>query len=299
MRKSILKHLTGFGLSILLFFSALVPVECYAAAYKWNAYMTAGETREFTGAAYGNYTHKWTIESGSGIISIESGASSATCKIKAKKEGKAVLQVVCTGSGSQSSFTTQYNVTVSTPSYTVTLDANGGYVYPSTVTVKDQEVIKLPTPTRTGYTFKGWFTKAANGSQIQNGKKVHITSDAKLYAHWEKQSVAPTPTPHRESNPSNPLCATCIGLGECPICFGEGYVDCSSCFMGKCTQCGGAGQTLSRSYGQLRSTTCAFCRGSGRCAPCGGLGKLRCGICIGTGNCLTCGGSGLKAGKSR
>ncbi len=41
-----------------------------------------------------------------------------------------------------------------------------------------------PTPTRTGYTFNGWFTDASNGEEVTSGTTVAITDAQTLYAHW-------------------------------------------------------------------------------------------------------------------
>ncbi|MCL2655266.1 MAG: InlB B-repeat-containing protein [Coriobacteriia bacterium] len=76
--------------------------------------------------------------------------------------------------------------------YTVTLDANGGTVSPQSVT-QDAEgaAVKLPTPTRKGYTFDGWFT--------DEGEKVTSpytpTADITLTAQWTKIAEKKIVTP--------------------------------------------------------------------------------------------------------
>ncbi|MBR1921567.1 MAG: leucine-rich repeat protein, partial [Kiritimatiellae bacterium] len=58
-------------------------------------------------------------------------------------------------------------------SCTVTFNANGGLVSPATKTVNSGSVIgTLPTPTRNGYTFNGWFTAATGGTQVTASAKV-------------------------------------------------------------------------------------------------------------------------------
>ncbi len=42
----------------------------------------------------------------------------------------------------------------------------------------------LPTPTRTGYTFDGWYTSASGGTKITSGST--ITANTTLYAHWSQ-----------------------------------------------------------------------------------------------------------------
>ncbi len=43
---------------------------------------------------------------------------------------------------------------------------------------------ELPTPSKVGYTFVGWYTAETGGTLIQEGDKVAITQDTTLYAHW-------------------------------------------------------------------------------------------------------------------
>ena len=42
----------------------------------------------------------------------------------------------------------------------------------------------LPTPTRAGYTFQGWFTDKTAGTRVTKTSKVSITANQTLYAHW-------------------------------------------------------------------------------------------------------------------
>ena len=89
---------------------------------------------------------------------------------------------------------TEYEVTSDTELYgrtcghnvTVTLDANGGDELPlKEMTIGCDRVYgDLPTPTRIGYTFLGWFTGRTDGDKIESGDKVTILSNHTLYAHW-------------------------------------------------------------------------------------------------------------------
>ena len=46
--------------------------------------------------------------------------------------------------------------------------------------------ITLPTPTRTGYTFTGWYDAASGGDKIGNGGATYTpTYNRTMYAHWE------------------------------------------------------------------------------------------------------------------
>ncbi|MBO6067149.1 MAG: InlB B-repeat-containing protein, partial [Kiritimatiellae bacterium] len=73
----------------------------------------------------------------------------------------------------------------SAKTYTVTFDGNGGSVATSSKQVKyDDAYGSLPTPTRTGYTFAGWFTAKTGGTEVTGATTVKITSNQTLYAHW-------------------------------------------------------------------------------------------------------------------
>jgi uncharacterized repeat protein (TIGR02543 family) len=64
---------------------------------------------------------------------------------------------------------------------TITLDADGGSVDSTTVSVTYGQSFTLPTPTRTGYTFNGWYD--ANGDRVYSGTWSG-KSDITLKASW-------------------------------------------------------------------------------------------------------------------
>jgi len=70
--------------------------------------------------------------------------------------------------------------------YTITFDPTGGTTDPTEKDVSyDSTYGGLPTPTRAGYKFLGWFTDPTSGDKIEATTPVTITSDQTLYAHWE------------------------------------------------------------------------------------------------------------------
>lgn len=76
-------------------------------------------------------------------------------------------------------------------SYSVWFDANGGSVGTSSVTRNYGSAIgALPTPTRTGYTFLGWYTSASGGSRVYEADVV--TSSRTLYAQWQANTYTVT-----------------------------------------------------------------------------------------------------------
>ena len=70
---------------------------------------------------------------------------------------------------------------VMTRKYTVTFDANGGTVSPTSKTVDAGTTIAFPTPTREGYTFEGWYTSASGGTRMTSLK---VTKNQTIYAQW-------------------------------------------------------------------------------------------------------------------
>lgn len=76
-----------------------------------------------------------------------------------------------------------YERTVTPATYIITLDANGGTVETTTLTTNEEgKLATLPTPTRSSYTFNGWFTEATGGTQITSDTV--FTANSTIYAHW-------------------------------------------------------------------------------------------------------------------
>lgn len=79
---------------------------------------------------------------------------------------------------------------ISAATFTVYFNANGGSVTtPSKPVSYGGTYGELPTPTRAGYSFTGWYTAASGGTQITSASEVDITDDLMLYAQWEAQSI--------------------------------------------------------------------------------------------------------------
>lgn len=76
-------------------------------------------------------------------------------------------------------------------SYTLTYNANGGSVSPSSITVQYGSAYgSLPTPTRNGYNFDGWWTSADGGTQVSSTTKM-VASNTTIYAHWSDAYIEP------------------------------------------------------------------------------------------------------------
>ena len=87
---------------------------------------------------------------------------------------------------------------------TVTFDAQGGTVTPEKMFYENGKVNELPTPTRDGYDFVGWFTAATGGIQVNvdyeipmfiqtdNDERVPV-KEVTLYAQWKAKQPEQQP----------------------------------------------------------------------------------------------------------
>ena len=70
--------------------------------------------------------------------------------------------------------------------YIVTFDPTGGEVDPTSMTVVyGSKYGTMPTPTKYGYSFYGWYTAAEGGSWRDANSTVNTAADHTLYAHWD------------------------------------------------------------------------------------------------------------------
>lgn len=80
---------------------------------------------------------------------------------------------------------TSSSTSVFTIQYTVSWNANGGSVSPSSSTVNSGSSVFAPSPTRSGYTFSGWYNSPSGGSFIVGAGSAYTPSaDITLYAQW-------------------------------------------------------------------------------------------------------------------
>lgn len=77
--------------------------------------------------------------------------------------------------------------------YTVYFHGNGGTAsYGSQNVAYDSTYGTLPTATRTGFRFDGWFTEPGGGSQVTSATQFNALSNVTLYAHWTRLSYTVT-----------------------------------------------------------------------------------------------------------
>lgn len=78
--------------------------------------------------------------------------------------------------------------------YTVTYNANGGTCGTASATYQGT-ALTLPTPTRTGYKFLGWYTAASGGNKIGDAGATYTpNANITLYAQWSFDSFTITVT---------------------------------------------------------------------------------------------------------
>ena len=100
-----------------------------------------------------------------------------------------------------------------TRAYTLTADSKGGTI-PATSgwSISGSTATKpvlfngtygtLPEPTKTGYSFVGWYTQESGGTEVTSSTKYKINSDSTIHAHWNKNSYSIGYTLNGGSNPN-------------------------------------------------------------------------------------------------
>ena len=78
--------------------------------------------------------------------------------------------------------------------YTVTFDPNGGELEDGEATqiTQNKKLATLPTPTREGYTFEGWFAAKEGGQKV--GTDSVFAADFTVYARWKQGGDMPNPS---------------------------------------------------------------------------------------------------------
>ena len=131
------------------------------SAYRTVRIVTSGNNIKVyvDGTLYANYTDTNAIETGSyGFFSI----SQPDARFK-EITGKATLT-----------------------HFTATFNANDGILSgnETKIVTSTKKYGTLPTATRIGYTFDGWYDAKTGGNQITSQNTVDISSDTTFYAHW-------------------------------------------------------------------------------------------------------------------
>lgn len=93
-----------------------------------------------------------------------------------------------------------------TQPFTVTFNANGGEPAPASMTTKEDGTLNgtLPTPTRAGHIFGGWFeTQDCTGTKVEQNKT--YGGDTTLYAKWTENTPTGTGSDSSENKKDDSL----------------------------------------------------------------------------------------------
>lgn len=158
-----------------------------------GGYITLDGKKVFSEYNYGDYIGSGGLADydNKGWINIERAGYQAVSKAEWKNQNdKRFNQAtnykaseLCDATKNSCDAIMQVNWTAS--SYTITFDANGGSVSPSSKTANYNTSITFPTPSRSGYTFNGWYTASSGGSRVGGaGYNYTVTYSTTFYAQW-------------------------------------------------------------------------------------------------------------------
>ena len=118
------------------------------------------------------------------ISGIQNGIIAYALNQMTWKAGSKKVALRVAGTSTKLSFTAKYTDTVKR--VRIVFAPNGGRVSSGSKTVICGKTYgALPTPTRRGYTFAGWYTAKSGGSRIGSSSVVRTTRDQTLYARWK------------------------------------------------------------------------------------------------------------------
>lgn len=149
--------------------------------------------------ANSNLSHYWlTIVAPDGSTLLnETMNKNTSYSFTVSQAGNYIVTAFATPNGStdgSGSLTDEVTVTVNNSSYTVSF-----YNYSNSYDVVSSKTVTygstygtLPTLTRDGYDFDGWYTATSGGVKITSSSIVNTESDHSLYAHWIIKSNAPS-----------------------------------------------------------------------------------------------------------
>ncbi len=118
------------------------------------------------------------------ISGIQNGIIAYALNQMTWKAGSKKVALRAAGTSTKLSFTAKYTDTVKR--VRIVFAPNGGRVSSGSKTVICGKTYgTLPTPTRRGYTFAGWYTAKSGGSRIGSSSVVRTTRNQTLYARWK------------------------------------------------------------------------------------------------------------------
>ena len=179
-------------------------------AISGSSSVTAGDTATYTcTATYNDNTTatvspSWSITSGSSYASIN---SSGTLTANGTATQRSVT-IQASYSYNGSTQTATKDVTINTKSVTITFNANGGSVSPTSQSYTAYgKYDSLPAPTLANYSFLGWFTDSTGGTPVTTSSDVPASATT-LYAHWQPNTYTVTLDRQSGSGGSSSVTAT-------------------------------------------------------------------------------------------
>lgn len=150
----------------------------------------AGTTGSITGFSDASQVNSYAVEPmgwaiGNGLISGVGNNTLAPKGNATRAQVATILMRFCKNIADKANNTPEMPID---KTYTVTFDLNyGSDTRYDAKTVKEGETVSKPSnPTRSGYSFSGWYAEKSGGKQFDF--KTGITKDLTLYAHWTSNS---------------------------------------------------------------------------------------------------------------
>lgn len=148
--------------------------------------------------------------------------------------------------------------------FTITLDYNDGSSTKTTQSTNENDMLtNLPTPSRSGYDFIGWFTQPEGGEEVD--ENYEFFNDTTIYAQWSEQSggseggdpgsnpgTDPTPSPSSSNSDDSRDSSTSYTTGVVASGSINGSID---VFVLTPSATGSANEVVdSETYNQLRQS---------------------------------------------
>ena len=164
------KYSNYFTMTYSDWFTISEPLNTYTVSYNVNG--GTGSIASQTKTHNTNLTLTMAKPTGKSFtVTYNANGGNASASNKLVKQTFTSWNTAANGSGKTYNAGAKYSANES-----VTLYAQ--YANPS--------IGSLPTPTRSGYSFEGWYTSATGGTKITDSTKV--TANITIYAHWTKNS---------------------------------------------------------------------------------------------------------------
>ena len=161
---------------------------------------TAGVNLSLTGTVNpSNATNRtiiWSVDTPGATGAVIAGST-----FRATAAGQVIIAAtIRNGAAFGTDYVEEFIITVNNPpvppaaTYTVIFNANGGCVSLASLIVTNGCAYgPLPTPTRSGYLFNGWYTQLHGGIRINSGDIVSLTCNTILFARWTEATPIGNP----------------------------------------------------------------------------------------------------------